>query len=128
MGLSSQLQVMVVDDTTVSRGLLNTALQEIGIKNVRLSNDGAEALRSLVAQPCHLVLADYNMPNLDGLGLLKGLRENRSTQRIGFIMVTGKATPELVAAGQKLGMNNILRKPFDTAKLKAVIQAVVGPL
>lgn len=128
MSLKHNLQVMVVDDMSVSRALITNALDELGITKYRVENDGQKALASLIAHPVHLVLSDYNMPNLDGLGLLKGLRQNQKTQRIGFILVTGKATPELVATGQKLGLNNLIQKPFTTPAMRQCIESVVGRL
>lgn len=128
MSLKDSLRVMVVDDMTVSRGLVTQALEELGIYKVATENSGQSALARLAADPVHLVLADYNMPGMDGLQLLAGLRQNRSTQRIGYILVTGTPTPELIAQGQKLGLNNMVRKPFTTATMKKAIEAVVGRL
>ena len=82
MSLKSTLSIMVVDDMSTSRGLITMALDEIGIKNVDFKSDGQSALTALAARPVHLVISDYNMPGLDGLQLLHGLRTNRSTQRI----------------------------------------------
>jgi two-component system chemotaxis response regulator CheY len=128
MALKDSLSVMVVDDMATSRGLIIMALEEMGIKKIDFRKDGADALQSLVAKPVHLVISDYNMPGMDGLGLLKSLRENRITSRIGFILVSGRITPEIMGTGKALGMNNYIQKPFSTPQLKACIQAVVGPL
>lgn len=128
MALKDSLSVMVVDDMATSRSLIIMALEEMGIKKIDFRKDGAEALQSLVAKPVHLVISDYNMPGMDGLGLLKGLRENRITSRIGFILVSGRITPEIMTTGKALGMNNYIQKPFSTPQLKACIQAVVGQL
>lgn len=128
MALKDSLSVMVVDDMATSRGLIIMALEEMGIKKIDFRKDGEEALQALVARPAHLVISDYNMPGMDGLGLLKGLRENRMTSRIGFILVSGRMTPELMNSGKSLGMNNYIQKPFSTPQLKACIQAVTGPL
>jgi len=119
---------MVVDDMSVSRALITTALDEMGVLKYRVENDGSSALQKLVARPCHLVISDYNMPKMDGLGLLKALRENKTTQRIGFILITGNATNEIITTGQKYGMNNLIRKPFNTLQLKQCIEKVVGRL
>jgi two-component system, chemotaxis family, chemotaxis protein CheY len=128
MALKESLRIMVVDDMSTSRGLIMMALEELQIKNVDYRKDGASALQALVANPVHLVISDFNMPGLDGLGLLKGLRENRSTQKIGFILVSGSVDQATVQRGQALGMNNFIKKPFTTPGLKACIQAVVGAL
>mgnify|MGYP000676985504 FL=1 len=128
MSLKDSLRVMVVDDMGVSRGLLIQAIEEMGIWKNQAENDGRAALAKLVADPVHLVLSDYNMPGMDGLELLKSLRENRSTARIGFILVTGNPTPDIVSKGKALGLNNIIKKPFSTASMKQCIESVVGRL
>lgn len=128
MSLKDSLKVMVVDDMSTSRGLILQALEELKVKNVDFRKDGASALQTLVANPVHLVISDYNMPEMDGLGLLQKLRENRNTQRIGFILISGTADRSIIERGQKLGMNNFLKKPFTAATLKSCMQAVVGAL
>ena len=128
MALKDSLRVVVVDDMSVSRGLLTQALEEMGVWKVDTENSGQSALTRLVANPVHLVLSDYNMPGMDGLQLLQGLRQNKSTQKIGFILVTGTPTPEIVNKGRQLGLNNVVKKPFTTDSLKKSIEAVVGRL
>jgi len=128
MSLKKSLHIMYVDDMSVSRGLIQQALEEIGIANIQYEKDGAAALRRLVASPVHLVLSDYNMPGMDGLSLLEGLRNNRSTQKIGFILITGRADREILTRGVNLGMNNFLVKPFSTQQLRIAMEKVVGPL
>ena len=128
MSLRNSLTMMVVDDMTVSRGLVEQALDEIGIQKVAYEREGATALRRLAASPVHLVLSDYNMPGMDGLALLEALRRNASTQRIGFILMTGRPDRELITRGHALGMNNFITKPFTTLGLKSCIEKVVGTL
>ena len=128
MALRDSIRIMVVDDMSTSRGLIIQALEELGIKKIDFCKDGASALRQLAANPVHLVISDYNMPGLDGLGLLKGIRENKTTQRMGFILVSGTANRDIVEKGQALGMNNFLKKPFTTDSMRRAIQAVVGAL
>lgn len=120
--------MMVVDDMTVSRGLVEQALDEIGIQKVQYENSAEAALKKLASNPVHLVLSDFNMPGMDGLSLLEALRMNRSTQRIGFILMTGRASKEIITRGHSLGMNNFISKPFTTLSLKVCIEKVVGTL
>ena len=128
MSLKDSLRVMVVDDMSVSRGLLTQSLEEIGIYRIETENSGAGALSRLSANPVHLVLSDFNMPGMDGLGLLEGLRKNASTRKIGFILVTGSPTQDLIDRGRALALNNLVKKPFTTDTLKKTIEAVVGKL
>lgn len=126
MALRDSLTVMVVDDMSTSRSLIIMALEEMGIKKIDFAKDGASALQSLMARPVHLVISDYNMPEMDGLHLLHALRQNRPTQGIGFILVSGKVNQNILATGRKLGMNNFIQKPFTTPQMLNCIQAVVG--
>lgn len=128
MSLKDQLKVMVVDDMTTSRGLIEQAMNEIGIWNVVSEADGQSAFRTLMAKPVHLVISDYNMPNMDGLQLLEQLRLSKATARIGFILVTGRADNAVLQKGRQLGMNNCLLKPFSVPQMKACIEKVVGRL
>ena len=128
MSLRNQLRVLVVDDMSVSRGLIVQALEWMGIRNVEVCNDAPEATKRLASRPAHLVISDYNMPGSSGLDLLHTLRTNKATQRIGFILITGKADRSVVERGQKLGMNNYITKPFAPESLKTCIERVVGPL
>ena len=128
MSLAEKLQVMVVDDTSVSRTLIIDALDQIGVRNVAFAKDGGSALKALMAKPVHLVISDMNMPVMDGLGLLKGLREFTPTSKVAFILVTSSADKTLIERGKKLGMNNLLMKPFTPATMKTAVEAVVGKL
>jgi len=127
-GLASKLEVMVVDDTSVSRMLITEALSEIGITNLALAKDGKQALAALMTKPVHLVISDQNMPVLDGLGLLKALREYKPTSRIGFILISGSPDKTLIERGRVLGLNNFIAKPFNTRTVRSAIEAVVGKL
>lgn len=128
MGVRDNVHILIVDDMSTSRGLITQAMDELGIANYDTENDGTTALKRLAARPVHLVISDYNMPGMNGLELLAALRQTKATQRIGFILITGRADKELLAKGQSLGMNNYLAKPFTTAQMKTCIERVVGPL
>ncbi|MEO1748741.1 MAG: response regulator [Pseudomonadota bacterium] len=128
MSTKDRLTVMVVDDMSVSRALIIQSLDDLGIRKVDYCVDGASAFKRLASQPVHLVISDYNMPGANGLQLLSGLRKYKTTQKIGFILITGMATEQIVDQGNELGMNNYLKKPFSTRDLKSCIERVVGPL
>ncbi|MCR8725042.1 response regulator [Frigidibacter sp. ROC022] len=128
MALRETLRIMVVDDMSTSRGLIVQALEWMGIKHILESPDAADALGSLAKTPVHLVLSDYNMPGMDGLALLRKLRSMPATARLGFILITGRADAAMVSEGQRLGMNNLITKPFTPQSLKDCIERVVGRL
>lgn len=128
MSVAKSIEVLVADDTTVSRALICETLSQLGITNVRIAKDGADALDAMMTKPAHLVLSDYHMPNLDGLQLLEKLRSYKPTSRIGFILITANSDRALIEKGAQLGMNNYIAKPFTTPKVKQAIERVVGKL
>lgn len=128
MALRDQIRIMVVDDMSTSRGIIGQTLDSFGVRHVSMAEDGASALQTLASAPVHLVISDYNMPNMDGLKLLHHLRSGAKTKGIGFILITGRAEQQIIDYGRKLGMNNYLKKPFEAQDLRKCIETVVGPL
>lgn len=128
MSIKDQLKIMVVDDMTVSRGLVARSLDTIGFKQVVMADHTKRAMDMLDASPVHLVISDFNMPDLDGLDLLLAIRKNQKTNKTGFILMSGKPTPIVIDLGKRLGMNNFLQKPFTDAQLKQCIESVTGPI
>src|SRR5208282_201214 len=125
MSLAEKLRVMVVDDTSVSRALIVDALDQMGVRGVAIARDGALALNALKAQPVHLVISDMNMPGLDGLALLKGLRQNPSTARIGFILVTGSADNTLIVRERQFAGNNYAATSVSVTRWREAFEGVV---
>ena len=128
MALKEKLRVMVVDDMSASRALVYNCFDMMGVKNVMAAKNGQDALQALQKTPVHIVISDYNMPEMDGLQLLQALRKNPKTARTGFILVTGSQDKALIEKGKKLGMNNYLAKPFNPRDLERCVERVVGKL
>ncbi len=128
MPAASSISVLVVDDQMTIRSLVRSGLQQIGISNVEEAADGEQGLRNLIARPANLVITDFNMPKLDGLGLLRAIRAHPPISKTAVIMLTGRADKELVQRAVQFGVNNYLVKPFTVGTLKDKIEAVVGAL
>jgi two-component system, chemotaxis family, chemotaxis protein CheY len=128
MPAASSIKVLVVDDQLTIRSLVRTGLQQIGITDIQEAPDGEAGLRTLIEKGSHLIISDYNMPKLDGLGLLRAVRAHPPTAKTAFIMLTGRADKELVQRAVQYGVNNYLVKPFTVQTLKDKIEAVFGKL
>ncbi|MBA4805696.1 MAG: response regulator [Brevundimonas sp.] len=128
MPAAASLHVLIVDDQLTIRSLVRNSLQQLGVREIREAADGEAGLREVVSKPVHLVISDFNMPNLDGLGLLRAIRAHPPIKSTAFIMLTGRADRELVQRAVQFGVNNYLVKPFTVAQLKEKLEAVFGPL
>jgi two-component system chemotaxis response regulator CheY len=128
MPAAASLKVLVVDDQQTMRSLVRSGLQQLGFKDIRECADGEDGLRAMLTAKSHRIISDYNMPRLDGLGLLRAVRAHEPIRGTAFIMLTGRADKELVQRAVQFGVNNYLVKPFTVATLKEKIEAVFGPL
>ena len=122
------IKTLIADDQQSMRSLIRTSLHTLGITQTREVADGEDAFRALIAQPANLVITDFNLPKLDGLGLLRAIRAHAPISKTAVIMLTGRADRELVQRAVQFGVNNYLVKPFTTQTLKEKIEAVFGPL
>lgn len=122
------LKVLVVDDQLSMRLLVRDGLQQIGFREIEEAPDGEAALRQVLHSPVQLIISDFNMPNLDGLALLRAVRVHPPTAKVAFIMLTGRGDKDLVQKAVQFGVNNFLIKPFTIATLHEKVTAVFGSL
>jgi two-component system chemotaxis response regulator CheY len=128
MPAATSISVVVADDQASMRSLIRNGLQQLGFIDIRECSDGEDALKALVQRPAQLVLSDFNMPQLDGIGLLRAVRAYEPTKKVAFIMLTGSTDREVVQRAMQFGVNNYVVKPFTVASLKERIEAVFGRL
>jgi two-component system, chemotaxis family, chemotaxis protein CheY len=128
MPAAAKIKAVVVDDQLTMRTLVRSCLQQLGFVDVREFPKAPEALAGLKAQPAHIVLSDFNMPEMDGLEFLRSIRSDPQLKSTGFILLTGRADVELVKRAAQFGANNYLVKPFTVAVLKQKLEQIFGTL
>lgn len=128
MPSAAALKVLIVDDQLSVRQVTKMTLEQIGIQTVYDADNGNTGLQALMRQPIDLVISDYNMPELDGIGMLRAIRAHPHVRRIPFILLTGRGDRELVVKAAQAGVNNYLVKPFDASILRIKIEQVMGKL
>ncbi|MDG2534000.1 response regulator [Sphingomonas sp. HITSZ_GF] len=128
MPAAAAIKVMVVDDQTSMRAMIRRALQDLGFKDVRDKPSAPEALAAVKSDRVHLIISDYNMPEMDGLQFLEAVRTDAVIGKTVFIMLTGSSDKEIVQKAAALGVNNYVVKPFAPAALKEKIERVFGEL
>ena len=123
---AAALKVLVVDDQFSVRQMTRLALEKIGVRMIHEAENGQEALLTALAQPLDLIISDFNMPEMDGIGLLRAVRGHQAIRKLPFILITGRGDRELVVKAAQAGVNNYVVKPFDEATLRQKMEAVIG--
>jgi sigma-B regulation protein RsbU (phosphoserine phosphatase) len=104
--------LLVVDDDEFNRAIIRPRLERRGYR-VDTANDGMGALAQIKQRPYDLILLDIVMPGLDGMQVLKELRQFRSRSQLPVIMVTSRDNPEAVIDALREGANDYVTKPID---------------
>ncbi|BBO56508.1 MAG: chemotaxis protein CheY [Cobetia sp.] len=112
------LRILVVDDFPTMRRIVRNLLKELGFTNVEEAEDGQQALEFLNQGSFELVISDWNMPNLDGLEMLRRVRANPATATLPVLMVTAEAKKENIIAAAQAGASGYVVKPFTAAVLE----------
>lgn len=111
------MKFLVVDDFSTMRRIVRNLLKELGFVNVDEAEDGAAGLRKLQDGNFDFVVSDWNMPNMDGLTMLKNIRASDTLKTIPVLMVTAEAKKENIVAAAQAGASGYVVKPFTAATL-----------
>ncbi len=117
-----RLRILVVDDDPNLRLLVNSALQHEGY-TVFEAGDGEQGLKRVQADSPDLILLDVNMPKMDGLAVLRHLRERDETRQIPVLMLTVQEGEATTRAAFDAGASDYLAKPFTIPQLTARVRA-----
>ena len=112
-----KLKFLVVDDFSTMRRIVRNLLKELGYSNVDEAEDGAMALSKLKNENFDFVISDWNMPNMDGLEMLKQIRADAAIAKLPVLMVTAEAKKENIIAAAQAGASGYVVKPFTAATL-----------
>jgi two-component system, chemotaxis family, chemotaxis protein CheY len=116
--------ILTVDDSASVRQMVKFTLSSAGYSVIE-AVDGQDALAKLSA-PVNLVITDLNMPNLDGIGLIRNVRANPACKGIPIIMLTTESQEARKQEGKAAGATGWIVKPFTTDQLLAVVKRVLG--
>ncbi len=116
--------ILAVDDSASMRQMVAFTLKGAGYHVIEAS-DGQEAYEKAIHQSVDLVLTDQNMPRMDGVTLVKNLRELPSYSSTPILILTTESSPEMKTKGREAGATGWLVKPFDPNKLLEVIRKVI---
>ena len=117
--------VLIVDDSASVRQMVEATLKSASY-NVTAARDGAEAFDLCKRNTYDFVLTDQNMPNMDGLTLIKSLRGLGNYGKTPIVVLTTEASDTMKAQGRAAGATGWMVKPFDLSKLLEVAKKVLG--
>jgi len=118
------MEFLIVDDSKAMRMIVTRILRQAGFEGstFREAGDGAEALAAIRASCPDVVLSDWNMPEMDGIQLLRALRAEEVGVPFGFI--TSESTPEMRDTALAAGASFLVAKPFTAGAIQEALAGV----
>jgi CheY-like chemotaxis protein len=116
---------LVVDDMEGMRRILTNSLNQIGVQSVLTAVNGADAWRIIQSQPVDVVISDWNMPVMNGLDLLKMVRESAQYANLPVLMMTAETERHHVHVAIEAGVSGYMIKPFNVGALESKIKRVI---
>ena len=118
-------KVLSVDDSASVRQMVTFALEAAGYKTAQAA-DGKEALNLLKAGPVDMIITDLNMPNLNGIELIRQVRALPGFKFVPIILLTTESEDAKKAEGKAAGATGWIVKPFNQDQLLAVVKKLLG--
>ena len=118
--------IMIVDDSASLRQVVSIALKGAGYDTIEAC-DGKDALAKLNGDKFHLIISDVNMPNMDGISLLKEIKKHPSYKFTPVIMLTTESQEAKKSEGQAAGAKAWVVKPFQPQQMLAAVAKLIMP-
>lgn len=128
---NKQQKILIVDDMSLSRLTATNLLKELGFHNITIAENGQQAfdILSLAIKnqdPFALVLSDWMMPELDGIGLMKRINQSEWAQSPHFILMTAESDMANIAHAIKSGISGYIKKPVLIESLKEALENIAN--
>ncbi len=118
--------VLVVEDSSSMRAYISAALAEFMDADIVEAENGFHALKLLPTKNYDLILTDINMPDINGLELIRYIRDNENYSTIPVIIISTENTEEDRKRGLALGADKYLDKPFEPAELQELVNDLLN--
>jgi two-component system chemotaxis response regulator CheY len=117
--------IMIVDDALSMRGLVAMTLRNAGYQVVEAC-DGVDALTKIGRQKVNMVVTDFNMPNMNGIELIKTLKADPQYRFLPMVMLTTESDESKKQQGQMAGAKAWIVKPFKPETMLMVVKKIIG--
>jgi two-component system chemotaxis response regulator CheY len=119
-------KILVVEDSPMTRSLIISSLEEVGDFTIVEAANGFQALRKLPEVSPDLVITDINMPDINGLEVVRFVKQSENFKHIPVIIVTTEGRDVDKERGLRLGADRYLVKPFEPGQLQQFVQELLG--
>ncbi len=120
-----QLSVIVVDDNKATLRLTQINLKSMGFEIIFTAKDGKEGFDLISSEKVDLIIADWDMPVMDGMEMLKKIKADKELKDIPFIMQTSQRSQNHIMTALKNGVNGYIVKPYESKVLKEKIDEIL---
>jgi two-component system chemotaxis response regulator CheY len=120
------LEVLIVDDSPLSRKFVRRVLSSMGLERFTEANDGVEAMELIADNFYDLIVTDYNMPRMDGKELVEHIRTGSSQASVPVLMVTSEQNENRLAAVQQSGISAVCDKPFEPDSVRRLVEQTLA--
>lgn len=118
------MKILIVDDFSTMRRIIKNLLRELGFNNTLEADDGSTALPMLKSGGFDFLITDWNMPNMEGIALLKAVRADPLLKSLPVLMVTAEAKRDQIVEAAQAGVNGYIVKPFTAETLREKIDKI----
>ncbi|MBT5550940.1 MAG: response regulator [Nitrospina sp.] len=118
------LKILFVEDSEVQQELGLYRLQDLGFSNVAGASNGLDAITYLENNPVDLIISDWEMPEMDGIDLLRVVRSTPDFQKIPFVVMSVNDNPKRISTAKKEGVMDFLLKPATNKTLLETIEKI----
>ncbi|EGJ48599.1 chemotaxis response regulator CheY [Desulfocurvibacter africanus] len=125
MPYDSNMRILIVDDFSTMRRIIKNILKQIGYNNIVEADDGTTAWEILNREKIDFVVADWNMPKMKGIDLLRKVRDSEEFEDLPFLMVTAEAQQENLVEAIQAKVSNYVVKPFTPDVLSQKIEKIL---
>lgn len=116
--------ILLVDDSTTIRNMLKATLQPMGYQILEAAG-GRAGLEQVKQAKIDLVISDQNMPGLDGLGMVKAIREGTVNQNVPILVLTTETSDDMKTQFRAAGASGWMSKPFIPERLEAALKKLL---
>lgn len=124
--MDNSMKILIIDDFATMRKILTSFLNKLGFQNITEADDASKGWELVQKETFDLVISDFNMPEMNGLELLRKIRTESNNKNQKFIMLTAETDKDLLLDTKTLRVDSYILKPFKIEIIEEKLKAIFG--